>query len=51
MTSENFVDTSPTAPDTKGKESKIVEEDSKIPYQIHASINEPGLGLLTWWNT
>ena len=51
MTSENFVDTSPTAPDTKGKESKIVEEDSKIPYQIQASINEPGLGLLTWWNT
>ena len=25
-------------------------EEKKIPYSIKASINEPGLGLLSWWN-
>jgi len=52
VTSESFVDTSPSAPDAKGKDAKaITEEESKIPYQIQASINEPGLGLLSWWNS
>ena len=25
-------------------------EERKIPFHLKASINEPGLGLLTWWN-
>ena len=25
-------------------------EEKKVPYYIKASINEPGLGLLSWWN-
>ena len=25
-------------------------EEKKVPYCIKASINEPGLGLQTWWN-
>jgi len=50
VTSEAFVDTSPSAPDVKGA-AVVSEEDSKIPYQISASINEPGLGLLSWWNS
>ena len=29
----------------------VTEEESKIPYQLQASINEPGLGLLSWWNS
>ena len=29
----------------------VIEEESKIPYQLQASINEPGLGLLSWWNS
>jgi hypothetical protein len=24
-------------------------EEKRIPYQLKASINEPGLGLLSWW--
>ena len=52
VTSESFVDTSPSAPDAKGKDSQsVTEEESKIPYQLQASINEPGLGLLSWWNS
>jgi len=27
-----------------------VEQPSKTPYSLTASINEPGLGLLSWWN-
>ena len=49
VTSESFVDTSPSAPDVKGV--AVPEEESKIPYTISASINEPGLGLLSWWNS
>jgi len=25
--------------------------DKRIPFQLHASINEPGLGLLSWWKS
>ena len=24
-------------------------EEKKIPYLVHASVNESGLGLLSWW--
>ena len=52
VTSENFVDTSPSGPSDKdATKSDSADKDSKIPYQIQASINEPGLGLLTWWNS
>ena len=49
VTSESFVDTSPPGPETK-KDIKTEENKPRIPYQIQASINEPGLGLLSWWN-
>lgn len=52
VTSESFVDTSPSAPNLLGKDVKsMTDEESNIPYQIVASINEPGLGLLSWWNS
>ncbi len=62
VTTETFVDCSPNvAPkidpvlnnsDPSG--SSLMEEDldleeKRIPYQLKASINEPGLGLLSWW--
>ena len=56
VTSETFIDTSPSEPESlpnikkTDSSSKSDKKDSKIPYQIHASINEPGLGLLSWWN-
>jgi DNA-directed RNA polymerase III subunit RPC8 len=27
------------------------QEEKKIPYLIQASVNEPGLGLISWWNS
>ena len=60
VTTETFVDCSPnvapkiesTAADPTG--SNMMEEDpdleeKRLPYQLKASINEPGLGLLSWW--
>ena len=29
----------------------IDPSDKRIPFQLHASINEPGLGLLSWWKS
>lgn len=26
-------------------------DGQKVPYQLMASVNEPGLGLLSWWNS
>ncbi|KAK4872639.1 hypothetical protein RN001_014668 [Aquatica leii] len=51
VTAESFHETCPTstAPSTNVSE-KIDSSDSKIPYLITGSINEPGLGLLTWWD-
>ncbi len=59
VTSEVFVDTSPASkqPEKADKKSdstssgNLAEEEKKIPYLIMASVNEPGLGLLSWWNS
>ena len=83
VTSENFVDTSPTGVSggahtleggshlpTQGGSSGLVgtsgtgggggnviteqeglrQEEKRVPFHLKASINEPGLGLLSWWN-
>ena len=38
--------TNPSTHDPEGKMS----DDKKVPFFLKASINEPGLGLLSWWN-
>jgi len=40
-------------PDATGGGGTGTEEtpDKRIPFQLQASINEPGLGLLSWWKT
>ena len=38
----------PTASVSLDPESTRLEE-KKVPFHIKASINEPGLGLLSWW--
>ncbi|XP_062588600.1 DNA-directed RNA polymerase III subunit RPC8-like [Saccostrea cucullata] len=50
---EIFVDTTPTGPDgTANQSSEITDtETKKTPYTIVGSISEPGLGLLSWWNS
>uniref|UniRef100_A0A8W8I3Z9 RNA polymerase III subunit Rpc25 domain-containing protein n=1 Tax=Magallana gigas TaxID=29159 RepID=A0A8W8I3Z9_MAGGI len=50
---EIFVDTTPSGPDgTANQPSEISDTESKkTPYTIVGSISEPGLGLLSWWNS
>jgi len=49
VVSEQFVDTGPTKP--KITESEQKEEVRTPPYSLVGTINEPGLGLLSWWNS
>lgn len=51
VTSEMFSETCPSnqGPATSKSESKENSEN-KVPYLITGSINEPGLGLLSWWD-
>lgn len=48
VTAECFEETSPVGPE---KDSPVETEplEPKVPYKLTGSINEPGLGLLTWW--
>lgn len=47
VTAESFVESSPTpCPDS----DKVTEKpNAEVPYSITGTINEPGLGLLSWW--
>ncbi|XP_067003552.1 DNA-directed RNA polymerase III subunit RPC8 [Anabrus simplex] len=51
VTAETFTETSPVGPQKPETASTSEEnkEDDKVPYMLTASINEPGLGLLSWW--
>nr|XP_022312968.1 DNA-directed RNA polymerase III subunit RPC8-like [Crassostrea virginica]XP_022312969.1 DNA-directed RNA polymerase III subunit RPC8-like [Crassostrea virginica]XP_022312970.1 DNA-directed RNA polymerase III subunit RPC8-like [Crassostrea virginica]XP_022312971.1 DNA-directed RNA polymerase III subunit RPC8-like [Crassostrea virginica] len=50
---EIFVDTTPSGPDgTANQSSEVTDtETKKTPYTIVGSISEPGLGLLSWWDS
>lgn len=48
VTKEIFEESSPVGPPVLSEESKASEP--KIPYRIEASINEPGLGVTSWWD-
>ncbi|XP_017771169.1 PREDICTED: DNA-directed RNA polymerase III subunit RPC8 [Nicrophorus vespilloides] len=51
VTAETFKETCPTQPNTQViKQENSEGTENKIPYLITGSINEPGLGLLTWWD-
>ncbi len=52
-----FFDTTPTGPPKKNDISNMIsstnlipKEETKSPYTIIATIDEPGLGLFNWWN-
>lgn len=50
VTAESFVETSPVGPENPDvKEAVDTTEEPKVPYKLTGSINEPGLGLLSWW--
>jgi len=50
VVAETFTDTSPSGPNSESSDSHLdVKENKQIPYLITASINEPGLGPLAWW--
>ncbi|XP_018570002.1 DNA-directed RNA polymerase III subunit RPC8 [Anoplophora glabripennis] len=48
VTAEVFNETCPTGPATMQENQENVE--NKVPYSLTGSINEPGLGLLSWWD-
>ncbi|XP_064618120.1 DNA-directed RNA polymerase III subunit RPC8-like [Liolophura sinensis] len=48
---EIFVDTTPNAPESVSEQPDLSEDTKKSPYTIIGSISEPGLGLLSWWNS
>lgn len=49
VTKEIFEESSPVGPPVKSDDAKITSEP-KVPYRIEASINEPGLGVTSWWD-
>ncbi|KAG5893157.1 hypothetical protein JTB14_000418 [Gonioctena quinquepunctata] len=48
VTAETFNETCPAGPANMQEPKENTE--NKIPYILTGSINEPGLGLLTWWD-
>ncbi|KAJ8959504.1 hypothetical protein NQ318_022201 [Aromia moschata] len=48
VTAEMFNETCPTGPATIQESQENPE--NKVPYSLTGSINEPGLGLLSWWD-
>lgn len=46
---ELFVDTSPTGPNMAQTNNETTEK--KVPFKIIGSVNEPGLGLTSWWTS
>ncbi|XP_060063441.1 DNA-directed RNA polymerase III subunit RPC8-like [Ylistrum balloti] len=51
VSDEIFVDTTPSSPENAAGEEIADTEVKKAPYTIVGTISEPGLGLLSWWNT
>ncbi|KAJ9591771.1 hypothetical protein L9F63_001707 [Diploptera punctata] len=52
VTAESFIETSPNGPENTEMPSTSIEastEKLKVPYTLTGSINESGLGLLSWW--
>ncbi|XP_074648412.1 DNA-directed RNA polymerase III subunit RPC8-like isoform X2 [Tubulanus polymorphus] len=48
---EMFVDITPTGPEGSTEAESYDSEMKKPPYSIVGSISDPGLGLLSWWNS
>ena len=50
---EKFVDTYQSDVPALGATTSVVQsrDDLKCPYSIIGTINEPGLGLVSWWNS
>ncbi|CAH1178932.1 unnamed protein product [Phaedon cochleariae] len=47
VTAETFNETCPAGPSSMQETQE--SNENKIPYLLTGSINEPGLGLLSWW--
>ncbi|KAB0792505.1 hypothetical protein PPYR_14464 [Photinus pyralis] len=50
VTAEAFQETCPSTTFVPTAPDAIEKSENKTPYIITGSINEPGLGLLTWWD-
>lgn len=50
VTKEMFEESSPVGPPISSGDEPSTSSDPKIPYRIEASINEAGLGVISWWD-
>nr|CAG4648238.1 EOG090X0DHL [Moina brachiata]SVE93258.1 EOG090X0DHL [Moina brachiata] len=51
VVAESFTDTTPTGPTTDSSELSNDSRDNKrMAYEITATTNDQGLGMLSWWN-
>ncbi|XP_043493777.1 DNA-directed RNA polymerase III subunit RPC8 [Polistes fuscatus] len=46
---EDFKETLPTGPRNSNQNVEKAEASNVSPYSLNGAIDEPGLGLLTWW--
>lgn len=57
VTDEVFLDTSPTGPSAAATDTPAAPgaeeggQKKEAPYTLLGTISEPGLGLLSWWNS
>ncbi|KZC08239.1 DNA-directed RNA polymerase III subunit RPC8 [Dufourea novaeangliae] len=49
VVNESFTETLPTGPNVSGESVEKSEAKNISPYTLGGAIDEPGLGLLTWW--
>ncbi|XP_046439644.1 DNA-directed RNA polymerase III subunit RPC8-like [Daphnia pulex] len=51
VVAEYFIDTTPSGPSNEAPDSSLdpIKDNKRLSYRINASINESGLGLLSWW--
>lgn len=49
MVSETFTETLPSGPNISNETVEKPEASNISPYTLGGAIDEPGLGLLTWW--
>lgn len=51
VTREIFEESSPVGPPVLEDASTTQASEPKIPYRVEGTINEPGLGVINWWDS
>lgn len=51
VTREIFEESSPVGPPVKEETTTSQNSEPRIPYRLECTINEPGLGVINWWDS